>query len=105
MPNSVTAWESEKATILKGEDNLLEYKYPGKEMIRYSSKSCGEFIFNTNIYKWRLVSQTIIRKCNSNSLPGELESDKHIYYDERIVDIQDNLPKYLQGADGPLYEE
>jgi len=102
--NSLTAWDSEKVRVLKGEDSLLEYKYPGKEIIRYSCKSCGELLFNTNIYKWRLVSQTLIQKCNANSLPGELESDKHFYYEERVIDIKDNLPKYLQGVDGPLYE-
>jgi hypothetical protein len=62
-------------------------------------------LFNTNKYQWRLVSQTLIRKCNANVLPGELASDKHFYYLERVVDINDQLPKYLQGVDGPLYEE
>ena len=28
--------------------------------------------------------------------------DKHIFYSDRVVDIDDDLPKYLQGVDGPL---
>jgi hypothetical protein len=67
--------------------------------------NCGELLFNTNKYKWRLVSQTLVRKCNSNSLPEALQSDKQFYYEERVVDIADQLPKYLQGIDGPLYEK
>jgi hypothetical protein len=65
---------------------------------------CAPLPLVSLVVKWRLVSQTLIRKCNSNSLPDELESDKHFYYDERVIDIQDNLSKYLQGVDGPLYE-
>ena len=103
--NSITAWDSEKVTVQQGEDNLLEYKYPGKAMMRYSCMNCGELLFNTNKYEWRLVSQTLVRKCNSNSLPEALQSDKQFYYEERVVDIADQLPKYLQGIDGPLYEK
>ena len=103
--NAITAWDAAKVSVLKGEDKLLEYKYPDKEMVRYSCKSCGELMFNTNKYKWRLVSQTLIRKCNSNLLPIELASDKHFYYAERVIDIKDELPKYLQGVDGPLHKD
>ena len=73
-------------------------------MTRYSCRICGELLFNTNKYKWRMVTQILVRKCNSNSLPEELESDKHFYYEERVIDINDQLPKYLQGIYGPLYE-
>jgi hypothetical protein len=103
--NSLTAWDSDLVMIEKGEASLVEYQYPGKDMARYNCSHCGELLFNTNKYQWRLVSQTLIRKCNANVLPGELASDKHFYYQERVVDINDQLPKYLQGVDGPLYEE
>ena len=102
--NSITAWNSEAVTVDKGEDCLLEYKYPGKEMFRYSCRQCGQTMFTTNRYKWRLVSQAVIRKCNADILPQELVSNKHFYYEQRVIDIRDGLPKYLQGIDGPLDE-
>ncbi len=102
--NALTAWNEDQVQVVKGEEALLEYKYPGKEMKRYSCKSCGALLFNTNVYGWRLVSQALVRKCHAGELPVGLESDKHFYYEERVVDITDPLPKYLQGVDGPLYE-
>jgi hypothetical protein len=37
--------------------------------------------------------QLLIRKCNHDTLPEALRSDAHFYYDRRIVDIDDRLPK------------
>jgi hypothetical protein len=58
-----------------------------------------------NVYQWRLVSQALIRKCNANVLPKGLESDKHFYYEERVIDIKDPLPKFLQGVYGLLHKD
>jgi len=54
---------------------------------------------------WRVISQLLISKCNNNEIPEDLRSDKHFYYEQRVVDIQDELPKFLRGTDGPLYED
>ena len=54
---------------------------------------------------WRVISQLLISKCNNNETPEDLRSDKHFYYEQRVVDIQDELPKFLRGTDGPLYED
>jgi hypothetical protein len=64
---------------------------------------CGEVLFNTNVAGWRVVSQLLIAKCNDDELPAELRSDKHFFYEQRIVDVDDDLPKYLRGTDGPVY--
>lgn len=90
--------------VTLGTENLLEYKYPGKAMRRYSCKSCGVTLFNTNAYDWIVVSQALIRKCYSNELPIDFSSDKHYFYEERVVDVSDSLPKFLKGGDGPLHE-
>lgn len=68
-------------------------------------KHCGETVFNTNVMYWRVISQLLISKCNNNEIPDNLRSDKHFYYEQRVVDIQDELPKFLRGTDGPLYED
>lgn len=54
---------------------------------------------------WRVVSQFLISKCNNNEIPEHLKSDKHFFYEQRVVNVKDDLPKYLRGTDGPLYED
>jgi hypothetical protein len=39
------------------------------------------------------VSQLLIRKCNHDNLPVALQSDAHFFYDRRIIDVDDGLPK------------
>lgn len=65
---------------------------------------CGEVLFNTNSMGWWIVSQWLIAKCNDAVLPPELCSDKHFFYEQRVIDIDDALPKYLRGTDGPRYD-
>ena len=40
---------------------------------------------NTNAMGWKLVSQLLIRKCNNNELPEELQANAHFYYGGSIM--------------------
>ena len=42
---------------------------------------------------WKLVSQLLVRKCYDNELPAALQSNAHFFYDRRIIDIDDQIPK------------
>ena len=88
-----------------GAEYLAVYQHPQLAMQKHYCYKCGEVLFNTNIMDWRVVSQLLISKCYDNQLPEELSSDKHFFYEQRITDIDDELPKYLRGTDGPLYED
>ena len=101
--HAVTAWKSRDVKIVNGIDNLVEYQHPTLDMERAYCAHCGEVLFNTNSMGWRVVSQWFIAKCNDAGLPPELCSDMHFFYEQRVVDIDDELPKYLRGTDGPLY--
>jgi hypothetical protein len=103
--NALAAWDGPDVQITRGASHLIEYAYPGKTMKRYVCDGCGATLFNTNAYGWGVVAQALLRKCHADRLPPELESDKHFFYAERIVDISDALPKFLRGVDGPLYED
>ncbi len=59
---------------------------------------------NTNRFDFRVLPQVLIRKHHDDQLPAELQSDKHLFYSQRVVDIDDTLPNYLKSFDGPLYE-
>jgi len=91
--HSVTAWDAENVNIITGAENAVAYKYPTLDMTRVFCKHCGETLYNTNAMGWRLVSQLLIRKCNDDKLPEELQSNAHYFYDRRIIDIDDQLPK------------
>ena len=63
-------------------------------MQRVFCSQCGETLFNTNAMDWRVVSQHLIAKSQPNKqLPEELRSLSHFFYDRRIVDVDDDLPK------------
>jgi hypothetical protein len=91
--HSIVAWEPDNVSIVTGLEHAVEYKYPTLDMTRVFCKNCGETLYNTNAMGWKLVSQLLIRKCNNDKLPEELQSNAHFFYDRRIVDIDDQLAK------------
>ncbi|MCG7919849.1 MAG: GFA family protein [Candidatus Thiodiazotropha taylori] len=91
--HSIVAWDAPQVSITSGEDQVTEYKYPTLEMTRVFCNHCGEVLYNTNAMGWRLVSQLLISKCHDGELPEELHSNAHYFYDRRIVDIDDTIPK------------
>lgn len=91
--HSVAAWNADEVTITSGKESTVEYQHPTLTMTRAFCKHCGETVYNTNAMGWRLVSQLLIRKCNKDKLPEELKSNAHFYYDRRIIDIDDQIPK------------
>lgn len=91
--HSVVAWDAENVNITAGEAHAVEYKHPKLEMTRVFCKHCGETVYNSNAMGWRLVSQLLISKCNAGKLPTELQSNAHFFYERRIIDINDALPK------------
>jgi hypothetical protein len=103
--HSVNAWNKEDVKVDTGAEFVALYQHPELAMEKHYCSKCGEVLFNTNVMDWRVVSQLLISKCNGNELPAEPSSNKHFFYEQRIIDINDVLPKYLRGTDGPLYKD
>ena len=91
--HSIIAWEPEKVEITQGQENVVEYQHPSKRMKRVFCERCGDVLYNTNAMGWKLVSQLLFRKCNPGELPAAFQSNAHFFYDRRIVEIDDELPK------------
>ncbi len=91
--HSIVAWDAENVSISSGAEHTVEYRHPDLEMTRVFCKRCGETVYNTNAMGWKLVSQLLISKCYHGELPRELQSNAHFFYDRRIVDIDDPIPK------------
>jgi len=76
------------------EDNLTAQK--GKKGVRYTCKNC-------NTYVWRvdgdlsIIPGTLLNESNPEKAPP---AAFHIFYDNRVVDVEDDLPKYAEGPGG-----
>ena len=92
--HAVTAWNPDQVEIDRGDDALSFYQHPALDMKRAYCRHCGETLFNTNAMDWKIVSQNLVRKCYGGELPKALQSQSHFFYDRRIVDIEDDLPKH-----------
>ena len=91
--HSVIAWEREQVVVEKGAEDLAAYQSPTRKMARFYCAGCGDTVFNSNAKDWRVVSQLLASKCYGGELPERLQPTVHFYYGQRIVDIDDNLPK------------
>ena len=91
--HSVLAWEPDQVSIIKGEGDVIAYQHPRKRMTRVFCRHCGDVLYNTNAMGWKLISQLMFKKCNGDALPEGFESTSHFFYDRRVIDIADSLPK------------
>jgi hypothetical protein len=91
--HSIVAWKPGNVSITPGQEHTVEFKHPTLDMTRVFCKHCGETMYNTNAIGWKLVCQLLIRKCSDDELPEEFRPHAHFYYDRRIIDIDDQIPK------------
>lgn len=91
--HSVVAWESDSLKIASGKENIATFQHPTLKMSKVFCKKCGDTVYNTNILDWKVTSQNLIRKNYDGVLPEEFQPTAHFYYNERIIDINDDLPK------------
>ncbi|WP_114418447.1 GFA family protein [Marinospirillum perlucidum] len=91
--HSVLAWDPEKVRITRGENFTRSFQHPQKKMTRVFCTQCGEVLYNTNAMEWKLVSQLLVRKTHNDQLPESYQPSAHFFYDRRILDIEDGLPK------------
>ena len=91
--HSVNAWNPEQVTITKGAAQLVHFQHPELTMKKVYCGTCGDVLFNTNKMDWRVVSQHLMARNNGGILPEALQSQSHFHYANRIVDVDDDLPK------------
>lgn len=91
--HSVVAWDADDLRIESGEEHTATYNHPTLEMTRVFCTQCGDTVYNTNAMDWKVTSQHLIRKNYDGELPEEFMPTAHFYYNERVIDIDDDLPK------------
>ena len=98
-------WPASGLAITHGQAAIKEYKLPDKELRRYWCGKCGAIVFNKNRFGHVVIPQARLRKANGGILSPEFTPQVHLFYASRIVNVDDDLPKFLAGIDGPLFED
>ena len=86
-------------TVFHGEASIRDYTPPGSKVPRRYCKECGSYVAE-DARPVLGVYALPIGLC-SDPVPDIYRPKVHIFYDSRIVDVDDSLPKYLQMPDGP----
>jgi hypothetical protein len=102
---AATAWKNEVAQIVKGNDQLSEYRHPTKQMQRHFCVACGEVMFGVNRLGLIVVRNSLLARALGGSLPADFKPQFHLFYSYRELDIDDELPKYLEGRSGSLFSK
>lgn len=99
---AATAWPVEQVERI-GDEHVLEYQHPTLHMRRASCRHCGETIHGINRLGYLVIPNARLIKHHHGAMPEELAPTMHLFYESRVFDIDDSLPKYLQGWDGDRY--
>ncbi|QBR01845.1 GFA family protein [Paraburkholderia pallida] len=99
---SATAWAPDSVAT---NGALQVFQHPHKQMSRAFCPACGETMFGTNRLNMRVVPNSLLARAHGGTLPADRQPTMHLFYRHRVIDVSDALPKYLDGWDGPVYEE
>ncbi|CAN0042263.1 unnamed protein product, partial [Heterosigma akashiwo] len=86
---------ADKVTVREGdEDKLSAHQAAGKDGItRYTCKRCGTLLHAT-AGQMAFISGALLHVSNpKTAVPASM----HIYYNDRVLDVDDSLPKFPEG--------
>ncbi len=98
---SATAWSAESVSV-SGTKNARS-QHPAKQLSKTFCLTCGDVLFGTNRLGMRVVPNTLVARAAEGVLGAGFAPTMHLFYRERVIDVADALPKYLDGWDGPLH--
>ncbi|WP_217590188.1 GFA family protein [Burkholderia sp. GbtcB21] len=98
---SATAWPPEQIAV---DGTGATFPHPSKSMSRTWCVSCGEIVSGTNRFGMRVVPNSLTARAHGGQLPDDLQPTMHLFYRQRVIDVIDALPKYLDGWDGPTLD-
>lgn len=102
---AATAWKKDAVRTIKGQDFINTYKHPTQQMQRHFCRACGTTVLGENRLDLFVIRTSLIAKSLGGQLPDALTPEFHLFYASREIDIEDDLPKYLEGWDGPLFSK
>jgi hypothetical protein len=94
---SATVWSDDNVDLPSG-DNVYEFAPPDKQMRRFGCSQCGTVMYARHRPGMPVIPQARLRKANGGEVPAELAPAMHLFYAERVLEIDDSLPK-SEGAE------
>ncbi len=105
--NAWAAWAGDAVTITQGEDELVRFdtRDQGGSNVRCSCGRCGSGVMNQ-----RHDGVTVVYPSALHGSGFEHDPMVHIHYQERVLDVNDGLPKFADspaeyGGSGKMIEE
>lgn len=97
---SASAWSNEaiKRRVLDADATLIGHRLLGRRMWRYHCSKCGRLMHGRNRHGHIVIPNERFREAADGCLPPPLAPTAHFFYNERVLDIADDLPKHA--ADG-----
>lgn len=100
---SASAWASQviKRTV-SGDATLIGYRLAGRRMWRYHCSDCGRLMHGRNRRGYIVIPNERFRDAAGGHLPDAVAPSEHFFYNQRVLDIADDLPKHAGGT-GEVY--
>lgn len=89
---SATGW-AEDNVELPDESKMFVHRMAGKQMTRYGCPECGMIMYGRHKPGIPVIPHGVFRKANEGKLPAALAPTLHLFYRERVIDVDDDLPK------------
>ena len=97
-----TAWKMSALTVISGESNVSHFQHPLKQLSKFFCRICGDTLFGTNRLSMYVVPNKQIYRASGHAIQT-MRPDFHLFYRQRVVDIDDTLTKYLDCRSGELF--
>lgn len=93
---SATGWSDDNVE-LPDESKMFVHKLDGKQMTRYGCPNCGMTMYGRHKPGIPVIPHGVFRKANGGTLPAALAPKLHLFYRDRVLDIDDDLEKSQGG--------
>lgn len=96
---AATAWNPAALQVTQGQTRLGEYRHPTRQMRRHFCQDCGDTLYGVNRLGMAVIRNALLARAFGGNVPDALRPAFHLFYADRELDIDDALPKYLEGWD------
>ncbi|WP_423821364.1 GFA family protein [Salinisphaera sp. SPP-AMP-43] len=89
---SATGWADDQVELPEPGD-MFAHELDGKQMTRYGCPQCGMTLYGRHKPGIPVIPHGVFRKANGGHLPAALAPTLHLFYRERVIDVDDDLRK------------
>lgn len=103
---SASAWPANgvKRMVSDGAE-LIAHRLVGRRLWRYHCSCCGRLVHGRNRRDYIVIPNERFRAAAGGRLPNFLVPREHLFYNQRVLDVADDLPKHASGMTYPESHE